>query len=196
MKPAKRRRIDVNLDELDRVLDGARQAPLSEADCDKLKNALHALAAMLAPSRNTEKTSTVLEEPEKPETSDGAQPDTNVSPQPGTRAQRSEGVWGCADGRHCAPEVDAWGPLPRVRKRQRIRPEGSEGTGADRRPGTVGSHSLLAGAVAMRRVRAGVYQEPEGVCPEKYDETAAGMIAQLKYGSGRRGRRGGETGAG
>jgi hypothetical protein len=53
MKSAKRRRIDVNLDELDRVLDGARQAPLSEADCDKLKSALHALAAMLAPSRHT-----------------------------------------------------------------------------------------------------------------------------------------------
>ena len=48
MKPA-RRRVDVNLDELNRVLDGARQAPLSEADHDKLKGALHALAAMLAP---------------------------------------------------------------------------------------------------------------------------------------------------
>ena len=63
MKSAKRRRVDVNLDELDRVLDGARQAPLSEADCDKLKSALHALAAMLARPRNTEKTSAVLEEP-------------------------------------------------------------------------------------------------------------------------------------
>jgi len=39
-------RVDVNLDQLDRVLDGARQAPLSQADCDKLKGALHALAAM------------------------------------------------------------------------------------------------------------------------------------------------------
>ena len=63
MKSAKRRRVDVNLDELDRVLDGARQAPLSEADCDKLKSVLHALAAMLAPPRHTEKTSAVLEEP-------------------------------------------------------------------------------------------------------------------------------------
>ena len=70
MKSAKRRRVDVNLDELDRVLDGARQAPLSEADCDKLKSALHALAAMLAPSRNTEKTSAVLEESGKPATGD------------------------------------------------------------------------------------------------------------------------------
>ena len=58
MKSA-RRRIDVNLDELDRVLDGARQAPLSVADCDKLKSALHALAAMLAPPRNTEKTNAI-----------------------------------------------------------------------------------------------------------------------------------------
>jgi hypothetical protein len=54
MKSA-RRHVDVNLDELDRVLDGARQEPLSEADYDKLKGALHALAAMLVRPRNTEK---------------------------------------------------------------------------------------------------------------------------------------------
>lgn len=59
MKKA-RCRIDVNLEELDRVLDGAREAPLSEADHDKLKDALHALAAMLVRGRNTEKTSEVL----------------------------------------------------------------------------------------------------------------------------------------
>ena len=83
MKSAKRRRVDVNLDELDRVLDGAREAPLSEADCDKLKSALHALAAMLAPSRNTEKSSAVLEAPESPATGGETQPETNASPQPG-----------------------------------------------------------------------------------------------------------------
>jgi hypothetical protein len=59
-----RRRIDVNLDELDRVLDGARQEPLSEADYDKLKGVLHAMAAMLVRPRNTEKTSAVVEPPE------------------------------------------------------------------------------------------------------------------------------------
>ena len=36
MKKA-RRRIDVNLEELDRVLDGAREAPLSESDHSKLE---------------------------------------------------------------------------------------------------------------------------------------------------------------
>ena len=60
MKKSARRRIDVNLDELDRVLDGARQAPLSEADYEKVKDALHAMAAMLARPRNTEKTSAVV----------------------------------------------------------------------------------------------------------------------------------------
>ena len=56
MKKA-RRRIDVNLEELDRVLDEAREAPLSEADHDKLKDTLHAMAALLIRSRNTEKAS-------------------------------------------------------------------------------------------------------------------------------------------
>jgi hypothetical protein len=78
-----RRRIDVNLDELDRVLDGARQAPLSEDDYEKLKDALHALAAMLARPRNTEKTSAVLEKSEGPETDAGTQPETNAAPLPG-----------------------------------------------------------------------------------------------------------------
>jgi hypothetical protein len=94
MKSAKRRRVDVNLDELDRVLDGARQAPLSEADCDKLKSALHALAALLAPARHTEKTSAVLEAPENPETGDGAQPDTNVSAPPGHGRNGAEAFGG------------------------------------------------------------------------------------------------------
>jgi hypothetical protein len=68
-----RRRVDVNLDELDRVLDGARQAPLSEDDYEKLKDALHALAAMLVRPRNTEKTSAVLGTSEGAETGAGTQ---------------------------------------------------------------------------------------------------------------------------
>jgi hypothetical protein len=88
MKSTKRRRVDVNLDELDRVLDGAREAPLSEADCDKLKGALHALAAMLVRPRNTEKSSAVLE------AGDGTQPDTNASPQPGHGRNGAEAFGG------------------------------------------------------------------------------------------------------
>ena len=77
MKKA-RRRIDVNLEELDRVLDDARQAPLSEADHDKLKDTLHAMAALLIRSRNTEKTRAVLEK-----TEGAKQPDDNTPAPPG-----------------------------------------------------------------------------------------------------------------
>jgi len=56
----KRKRVDVNLEELDRVLDHAREVPLSEPDHAKLKEALHALVGMLPSPRSTEKTSAVL----------------------------------------------------------------------------------------------------------------------------------------
>ncbi len=76
-----RRRVDVNIEELDRVLDGAREAPLSEADCEKVKTALHALAAMLVRTRNTEKTNAVL--PKLEDSGDaGAQPEESSTLRP------------------------------------------------------------------------------------------------------------------
>ena len=65
----------MNLDELDQVLEGARQAPLSETDYDKLKGALHALAAMLVRPRTTEKTTAVVEQAERSETNNETAPD-------------------------------------------------------------------------------------------------------------------------
>lgn len=56
----KRKRVDVNLKELDQIIDHAREAPLSESEREKLKEALHALAGMLPAPRSTEKTSAVL----------------------------------------------------------------------------------------------------------------------------------------
>jgi hypothetical protein len=61
----KRPRIHVNLGELDQLLDQAREVPLSEPDCNKLKTTLHALAELLAAKRSTEKTNAVVP-PEQP----------------------------------------------------------------------------------------------------------------------------------
>jgi len=62
MKNASCQRIEVNVDELDRVLDGARQAPLSEADYRTLKTTIHALIDRLRPnSPQSEKMSALLE---------------------------------------------------------------------------------------------------------------------------------------
>ena len=70
-----RRRLDVNVEELDRVIDAAENGPLSNADRQKLKTTLHALVERLAPKRNTEKTNSVLE----PKTSSSA---ATESPEP------------------------------------------------------------------------------------------------------------------
>ena len=55
-----KRRIDVNLDELDQIIDRSMRGPLCESEGQKLKTALHAMAERLVRKRNTEKTSAVL----------------------------------------------------------------------------------------------------------------------------------------
>src|SRR6267154_769203 len=69
-----RRRLDVDVEELDRVIDAAENGPLSRADRQKLKTTLHALVERLAPKRNTEKTSSLLE-PKTPSSAADAPPE-------------------------------------------------------------------------------------------------------------------------
>jgi transposase len=179
---AARARIDVNLGELDRVLDGARQAPLSEDDYEKLKGALHALAAMLVRPRSTEKTSAVLE---KPETSAGTQPETNEAPPPGHGRHGAEAFCGSRKIAIAHPKLKHGDRCPEC---------GRGNVYGQKDPKVlvriVGQAPLAATVYSLERLRCGACgqvftaQEPEEVGPEKYDETAAAMIAQLKYGSG------------
>jgi transposase len=179
MKTA-RRRLDVNLEELDRVLDGAKQAPLSEEDHDKLKSALHALVAMLARSPNNEKTSAVLGKPESPPPSDA-----NTPKKPG-------------HGRNGAEAFDGAKKVPvahqNLKHGERCPDCGKGNVYGQEKPKVlvriIGQAPLTATVYSLERLRCGACgqvftaQEPEGVGPEKYDETAGAMIAQLKYGSG------------
>jgi hypothetical protein len=197
-KPA-RRRIDVNLEELDRVLDRAREAPLSESDHGKLKDALHALAAMLVRPRNTEKTGEVVEQSGDAEASAGTQADDNAPPPPGHGRNGAGGGGG-------AGKVDI--------KHQKLThgdrcPECGKGNVYGQKEPKVlvriiGQAPLAATVYSLERLRCGsgspatglrrwgegacgqvfTAQEPDGVGAEKYDETAAAMIAQLKYGAG------------
>ncbi|MFZ0291363.1 MAG: hypothetical protein WB616_22465 [Candidatus Sulfotelmatobacter sp.] len=184
MKAASRR-IDVNLDELDRVLDGARPAPLSEDDYEKLKEALHALAAMLVRPRNTEKTSAVLGKSEGSEAGAGTQPESNASPAPGHGRNGAEAFVSSRKIAIAHPNLKHGDRCPECEKGNVY---------GQKEPKVlvrmVGQAPLAATVYSLERLRCGacgqVYTapEPEGVGPEKYDETAAAMIAQLKYGSG------------
>ena len=186
MKASKRqRRVDVNLDELDRVLDGARQAPLSDADHDKLKEALHALAAMLTPSmRNTEKTSSVLEQTEG--STPSAQPeDANNTPAPGHGRNGASAFSGARKVEVAHPDFEHGNRCPECQ-------HGNIYTQKEPKAlvRIVGQAPLAATVYSLERLRCGACGHvftapaPEGVGEEKYDETAAAMIAQLKYGSG------------
>jgi transposase len=180
-----RRRIEVNLEELDRVLDGARQAPLSEEDHHKLREALHALAAMLVRSRSTEKTSSVVEKPEDAAGNTGKQRDPNAPPPPGHGRNGAEAFSGAnrveikhqtlTHGDRC-PECGQGNVYGQKEPKVLVR--------------VVGQAPLTATVYSLERLRCGACgqvftaQEPEGVGEDKYDESAAAMIAQLKYGSG------------
>ena len=71
----RRRRVDVNLEELDQIIDRSQRAPLSESEGEKLKTALHAMAERLQQKRSTEKTSAVLPQDKAP----AGKPDTSES---------------------------------------------------------------------------------------------------------------------
>jgi transposase len=180
-----KRRIDVNLDELDQVLDGARQAPLSEADYDKLKGALHALAGMLVRPRNTEKTNAVLLQPQSPGTGvpDQLHEDSST---PAGHGRNGAEAFGGAQKIHVAHQT--------LKHGDRCPGCGKGNVYGQKEPKVlvriVGQAPLSASLYSLERLRCGACgqvftaQEPEGVGPEKYDETAGAMIAQLKYGSG------------
>ena len=186
-----RPRIEVNLEELDQVLEEARQAPLSEDDYQKLKTALHALAEW-ARSRSTEKTKAVLGETEDRPKAGADTP--GLSGIPGVEpagASPGHGRNGAEAFRE-AKKVEI--AHPKLKHGDRCPGCGQGNVYRQKKARTlvriVGQAPLEATLYALERLRCNACGEvytaeaPEGVGPERYDETAAAMIAQLKYGSG------------
>jgi transposase len=174
----KRKRVDVNLKELDQIIDHAREVPLSESESDKLKEALHALAGMLPPPRSTEKTSAVLPPTDPPP------PQTEEKPK-GHGRNGASSYTGAKKVAVPHPTMKPGEPCPGCLK-GKVYPQ--------KEPRTLvrvaGQAPLAATVYALDRLRCNLCgevftaPEPESVGPEKYDETTAAMIALLKYGSG------------
>ena len=204
MKPGVER-LEVTTEELEALLEGVR-GPLGEAGYQKLKAAVNTLGyltelvadkdttirhlrQLLLPA-STEKTREVLRkvgvepgsETEKPE---GGDEPKKGGPRPG------HGRNGAAAFRG-AQRVEI--VHPKLKPGDRCPGCGRGNVYRQKEPKLlvrmVGQAPLEATIYALERLRCNacgeVYtaEEPEGVGPEKYDETAAAMIAQLKYGSG------------
>jgi transposase len=174
------RRIEVNLEELDRIIDHGTRAPLSESDGQKIKAALHAMADRLTPKRSTEKTNAVLPKP---------------APKP---AAPADGEDSSGHGRNGAA---AFAGATRVSIPHATLQSGNAcpecGAGKayrQKEPATliriVGQAPLKATIYEMERLRCNACgevftaDEPETAGPAKYDQTAVAMIALLKYGTG------------
>src|SRR3984957_5870154 len=178
------RGIDVDVEELDRIIDAAMREPLNEHDGRKLKTAVHAMAERLVRRRNTEKISAVLE----PKTTSGTAP---TAPQP----ERS------APAGHGRNPASVFTGAERVRVKHAqlkpgdVCPECREGkVYCQKEPKTlvriVGRPPLQATVFEMERLRCNgcgevfAASDPPSVGPEKFDATAVATTALLKYGTG------------
>ena len=180
-KKSPRRRIDVNVEELDRIIDGAKSVPLSESDSQKLKTALHALAEKLQPRPKTEKTSSVFDDEKS--TAPG---EDSSKESPAGHGRNGANAYHAADKVKIAHQKLAHGDRCPDCTRGNVYTQ-KEPKALVR---IVGQAPLAATVYELERLRCNACgqvftaEEPEGIGPEKYDETAAAMIAQLKYGSG------------
>ena len=177
----RRRRVDVNLDELDQIIDRGQRAPLSESEGEKLKTALHAMAERLLQKRSTEKTSAVL----PPDAAPAGKPDTSASAAAGHGRNRAAAFGGAKKITVPHLTLHTGDRCPECRQGKVYR---------QKTPATlvrfVGHAPLEATVFEMERLRCNACgevftaEEPEAAGPAKYDETAVAMIALLKYGTG------------
>ena len=166
------RRVDVNLDELDQIIDRSTRAPLSESEGQKLKTALHAMAERLLQKRNTEKTSAVL----PPDTAPVDKPDASESCSSRSRAQWCR----CVSPAQTRSPSRTLHSTPATRARSACRGR----VYRQKEPATlvrfVGHAPLEATVFEMERLRCNACgevftaDEPETAGAEKYDETAVG----------------------
>src|ERR1700680_469317 len=177
-KRTSRRGIDVDVEELDRIIDAAMREPLNENDGRTLKTAVHAMAERLVRRRNTEKTSAVL----APKTTSGTE--TATPPE-------SEQSGPAGHGRNPA---NAFTGAEKVRvKHAQLKPgdvcpgcrEGK--VYCQKEPKTlvriVGRPPLQATVFEMERLRCNgcgevfAASDPPSVGPEKFDATAVATTA-------------------
>jgi len=167
------------------------RAPLSETNGQKLKNALHALVERAAPRwRTTEKTRAVFDKPPSAE-AEPEKPGHPLGPASGRPAPVGHGRNGAArfPGAHKVviphATLQHGDPCPEC---------GAGKVYRQKQPKTlvriVGRPPLEATRYEMERLRCNgcnqifTAEVPPEAGPDKYDETAAAMIAQLRYGSG------------
>jgi hypothetical protein len=175
----KRKLIEVNLEELDRIVEEAATRPLTEVEQAKLKNAIHAMAQKLVPARTSEKIKDIFEKLKS------------------NSKKRAEGESSPGHGRNGAaaytgaetievPNADFASGAPC--------PECPKGRLYPQKPRVLvritGQAPIQATKYVLQSLRCNLCGEsftaapPAEVGDDKYDESVASMVAILKYGTG------------
>ena len=199
--------IDVNMQELERLLERTRQGRLEEADYQKLRAAIHTLGyvaellrerdislaelrelLLCPPPASTEKTQEVLKnaglETEK-KNPEGSSPSKEKPARPGHGRQAAIAYRGATKVRIAHSTLHSGDRCPGCSKGKVYALE---------TPGVlirlVGQAPIAGTIYELEKLRCNLCLEvftaeaPEGAGEEKYDATSASMMALLKYGSG------------
>jgi transposase len=179
-------RLEINLEEIYQILDSARQQPMSETDCEKVKTAVAALAEKAAPRwRTTERTDAVLpdQNPDKPAAKEPAA--SGKPAKPGHGRNPSAAFTGAHRVSVAHATLQTGDTCPECLKGKVYR---------WKKPKTLiritGRPPLEATAYELEQLRCNgcgqvfTAEAPAEAGEEKYDERAAAMIALLRYGSG------------
>ena len=153
-----RRRVDVNLDELDQIIDRSTRAPLSESEGQKLKTALHAMAERLLRKRNTEKTSAVL----PPDGTPAGAPETNESVPAGHGRNSAAAFNGANRVAIAHATLHSGDQCPECLRGKSVPPERAGNTGKVRGTRAAGSDRVRDGATALQRLRGGIHRRRTG----------------------------------
>ena len=201
MKP-EREVIEVNFEELTALLERARQGPLGEEDCQRLEGAIQALSHLierigeknttisqlraLLSKPGTEKTSKVLEQAGiKAPPKSSPPPNAPGPPKPGHGRNGAQAYGGARRIKIAHASLQPGDGCPECQKGKVY-----EQKEPALRIRVVGQAPIAATVYELERLRCNLCGEifeaeaPASVGEKKYDETAAAMIALLKYGSG------------
>jgi transposase len=201
MKP-EREVIEVNFEELTALLERARQGPLGEEDCQRLEGAIQALSHLierigeknttisqlraLLSKPGTEKTGKVLEQAGiKAPPKSSPPPNAPSPPKPGHGRNGAQAYGGARRIKIAHASLKPGDGCPECQKGKVY-----EQKEPALRIRVVGQAPIAATVYELERLRCNLCGEifeaeaPASVGEKKYDETAAAMIAVLKYGSG------------
>jgi transposase len=199
--------IEVNFEELQKLMERARQGPLGQEDCQRLEAAIQALSTLierigdkdttisqlraLLVKPSTEKTSKVLEQaglkPSSPNRSSSPSGSENREgkPKPGHGRHGAEAYQGAHRTQIAHASLKPGDRCPHCLKGKVYE---------QKQPGlrirVVGQAPVAATVYELERLRCNLCgdvfeaEAPPGVGERKYDESAAAMIGLLKYGSG------------